>query len=42
MNTRESNADGDLFQASLNAVPAYQQRMADTDWFPAVDVSDAG
>ena len=42
MNTQESNADRDLFRASLNAVPACQQRMADTDWFPAVDVSDTG
>jgi HSP20 family molecular chaperone IbpA len=42
MNTRESNADRDLFRASLNAVPACQQRVADTDWFPAVDVSDTG
>jgi HSP20 family protein len=40
MNTQESNADRDLFWASLNAVSACQQRMADTDWFPAVDVSD--
>ena len=42
MNTPESNADRDRFRASLNAVPACQQRMADTDWFPAVDVSDTG
>ena len=42
MNIQESNADRDLFRASLNAVPACQQHMADTDWFPAVDVSDTG
>jgi HSP20 family protein len=42
MNTPESNADRDLFRASLNAVSVCQQRMADTDWFPAVDVSDTG
>ena len=42
MNTPEANADRDLFRASLNAVPACQRRVADTDWFPAVDVSDTG
>ena len=42
MNSQESNADRDLFRASLNAVPACHQRVADTDWFPAVDVSDTG
>jgi HSP20 family protein len=42
MNPQESNADRDLFRASLHAVPAGQQRVADTDWFPAVDVSDTG
>ena len=26
--------------ASLNAVPACQRREADTDWFPAVDVTE--
>ena len=30
-----------LFVASLNAVPACQVRDGDTDWFPAVDVSEA-
>ncbi len=29
-----------LFIASLNAVPACQRRNADTDWFPAVDVTE--
>ena len=42
MNTQVSNADRNLFRASLNAFPACQQRMADTDWFPAVDVSATG
>ena len=42
MNSPESTIDRNLFRASLNAVPAYQQRTADTDWFPAMDVSDAG
>jgi len=40
MNAQEFNADRDLFLASLNAVPACQQCMADTDWFPAVDVTE--
>ena len=31
-----------LFVASLNAVPACQTRDGDTDWFPAVDVTEAG
>jgi len=30
------------FLASLNAVPVCKRRVADTDWFPAVDVSDQG
>lgn len=42
MNPQESNADQALFRAALNAVPACQQHMGDTDWFPAVDVSDTG
>lgn len=42
MNTQESNADRDLFRASLNAVPVCRQRVEDTDWFPAVDLSDTG
>jgi HSP20 family protein len=42
MNTPKSNADRDLFRASLNGVPACQRRVADRDWFPAVDVSDTG
>ena len=42
MNTQESNADRDLFRASLNAVLVCRQRVADTDWFPAVDLSETG
>ena len=42
MNTPESNAEREQFLAALNAVPACQRRVADTDWFPAVDVSDPG
>ncbi len=42
MNPPESNADRERFRAALTAVPACQQRMADTDRFPAVDVSDTG
>ncbi|HMP84997.1 MAG TPA: Hsp20 family protein, partial [Verrucomicrobiota bacterium] len=30
------------YAESLNTIPACQQRVADTDWFPAVDVSDTG
>ena len=42
MNTRKSNDDRSPFLASLNTVPGCQQRVADTDWLPAVDVSDTG
>jgi hypothetical protein len=42
MNARKSNDDRSLFLASLNAVPVCKQRVADTDWFPAVDVSETG
>ena len=31
-----------LSVASLNALPACQTRDGDTDWFPAVDVTEAG
>jgi len=31
-----------LFVASLNAVPARQKQDGDTDWFPAVDATEAG
>lgn len=40
MNAQESNADRNPFRAALNAVRTRQQHMADTDWFPAVDVSE--
>ena len=42
MNARKSNDDWSPFLASLNAVPVCKQRVADTDWFPAADVSDTG
>jgi len=34
--------DQNPFMASLNAVPVCKRRISDTDWFPAVDVSDLG
>src|SRR5208337_3442411 len=42
MNARKSNDDRSPFLASLNAVPVCRQRVADTDWCPAVNVSDTG
>jgi len=42
MNAPKSKDDRSPFLAALNAVPACRQRVADTDWFPAVDVSDTG
>ena len=42
MNAPTSTDDRNPFLASLNAVPVCKQRVADTDWFPAVDVSDTG
>ena len=42
MNTRKSHIDRSRFLASLNAVPVCRRRVADTDWFPAVDVSETG
>lgn len=42
MNAPTSNDDRSPFLASLNAVPVCKQRVADTDWFPAVDVSNTG
>lgn len=41
MNTMNSSNNRNLFVASLNAVPASQMRDGDTDWFPAVDISEA-
>ncbi len=42
MNTNTISDTRSLFAASLNAVPACQRRDGDTDWFPAVDVTEAG
>ena len=42
MNAHTPNNDRSPFLASLTAVPACRRRVADTDWFPAVDVSDQG
>ena len=40
MKTTNISNNKNLFIASLNAVPAYQRRDGDTDWFPAVDVTE--
>jgi len=42
MNTKNRSDNKNLFVTSLNAVPACQMRDGDTDWFPAVDVTEAG
>ena len=42
MNTKNISNNRNLFVASLNTVPACQMRDGDTDWFPAVDVTEAG
>jgi HSP20 family molecular chaperone IbpA len=42
MNGRKPNDDRSLFPASSNTVPVCKQRVADTDRFPARDVSDTG
>ena len=42
MKTKNISNNRNLFVASLNAVPACQMRDGDTDWFPAVDVTEAG
>ena len=42
MNTKNISNSRNLFVASLNAVPACQMRDGDTDWFPAVDVTETG
>jgi len=42
MNTKNISNNRNLFVASLNAVPACQMRDGDTDWFPAVDVTETG
>ena len=42
MNNTNIRADRDLLMASLIAVPACQRWDADTDWFPAVDITEDG
>jgi HSP20 family protein len=42
MNAKKTKLDLDSYAESLNTVPASKRRVADTDWFPAVDVYDAG
>ena len=42
MNTKNISNNRSLFVASLNAVPACQKQDGDTDWFPAVDVTETG
>ena len=42
MNAKKNQLDLDSYAESLNTVPACKRRVADTDWFPAVDVYDAG
>ncbi len=40
MKITDIGENNNQFTASLNAVPAYQRPDADTDWFPAVDVTE--
>src|SRR5581483_1290980 len=40
MNGQTSDIDRSRFVGALNAVPVCRRRVADTDWFPAVDVSE--
>ena len=40
MKTTNISNNKSLFVASLNTVPACQTRDGDTDWFPAVDVTE--
>lgn len=40
MKTNNISNNKNLFVASLNTVPACQPRDGDTDWFPAVDVTE--
>ena len=42
MNAKTLQLDLDSYAESLSAVPVARWRVADTDWFPAVDVYDAG
>lgn len=42
MNSKRLHPDVRSYAESLDTVPVCKRRVADTDWFPAVDVSDAG
>jgi HSP20 family protein len=42
MNAKHLHPDLRSYMESLDTVPVCKRRVADTDWFPAVDVSDAG
>lgn len=42
MKIKHFRLGADSFAQSLNTVPVCKRRVADTDWFPAMDVSDAG
>ena len=42
MKTKNLQLDLGSYAESLNTAPVCQRRVADTDWFPAVDVSDTG
>ena len=42
MNTKHLHPDLRSYAESLDTVPVCKRRVADTDWFPAVDVSHTG
>ena len=42
MNAKHVRPDPGSYAESLNTLPVCKRRVADTDWFPAVDVSDTG
>ena len=42
MKAKQLQQDLHSYAESANTVPVCKRRVADTDWFPAVDVSDAG
>ncbi len=42
MNANNLHPDLRSYAESLDTVPVCKRRVAETDWFPAVDVSDAG
>jgi HSP20 family molecular chaperone IbpA len=42
MNAKKAQLGLDSCAESLTTAPACKRRVADTDWFPAVDVYDAG